>query len=180
MALYNSKPVAFISIGRSQYKYKYWRVSRLVVLPDYQGVGIGTRLLTWAAQYFYEKTRLDFFIVSSNPQLIHLRNSPCWILKRAGHSVNKNNRFRREKNLINSSSQNRLTFSFKYKPQTRKQPQLNLDHTFPKIINKFLLRSKPFFPYFSLRNVAQLLLKTPLNDYKAKWLPQKIIFACLS
>jgi GNAT superfamily N-acetyltransferase len=120
VALYNSKPVAFISIGRSQYKYKYWRVSRLVVLPDYQGVGIGTRLLTWAAQYFHEKTHLDFFIVSSNPQLIHLRNIPCWILKRAGHSVNKNNRFRREKNLINSSSQNRLTFSFKYKPQIHK------------------------------------------------------------
>jgi GNAT superfamily N-acetyltransferase len=134
VALYNSKPVAFISIGRSQYKYKYWRVSRLVVLPDYQGVGIGTRLLTWAAQYFYEETHLDFFIVSSNPQLIHLRSSPRWILKRAGHSINKNNRFRREKNLINSSSQNRLTFSFKYKPQTRKQPQLNLDHTCPQNI----------------------------------------------
>jgi GNAT superfamily N-acetyltransferase len=79
VALYNSKPVAFISIGRSQYKYKYWRVSRLVVLPDYQGVGIGTRFLTWAAQYSYEKTRLDFFIVSSNPQLIHLRNSPFFM-----------------------------------------------------------------------------------------------------
>jgi energy-coupling factor transporter ATP-binding protein EcfA2 len=119
VALYNSNPVAFISIGRSQYKYKYWRVSRLVVLPDYQGVGIGSRLLTWAAQHFHEKTRLDFFIVSSNPQLIHLRRSPHWILKRAGHSVNKNNRFRREKNLIKSSSQNRLTFSFKYKPETQ-------------------------------------------------------------
>ncbi|TFH21657.1 GNAT family N-acetyltransferase [Candidatus Bathyarchaeota archaeon] len=120
VALYNDKPVAFISIGRSQYKYKYWQVSRLVVLPDYQGVGIGSKLLTWAAQYFYEKTHLSFFIVSSNPQLLHLRKSPNWILKRAGHSINKNNRFRREKNLINSSSQNRLTFSFKYKPQTRK------------------------------------------------------------
>jgi GNAT superfamily N-acetyltransferase len=62
VALYNDKPVAFISIGRSQYKYKYWQVSRLVVLPDYQGVGIGIRLLTWATQYFYEKTRL--FVLS--------------------------------------------------------------------------------------------------------------------
>jgi hypothetical protein len=33
-----------------------------------------------------------------------------------------------------------LTFSFKYKPQTHKQPQLNLDHTYPRELT--LLASK--------------------------------------
>ncbi|MDT8782518.1 MAG: GNAT family N-acetyltransferase [Candidatus Bathyarchaeota archaeon] len=116
-ALYNGKPVAFISIGRSQYKYKYWLVSRLVVLPDYQGVGIGIRLLTWAAQYFYEKTHQNFFIISSNPQLIHLRKNANWILTRFGHAQGSHNSYRAEKGLIKSSSKNRLTFSFKYSPK---------------------------------------------------------------
>ena len=120
VAVYNDKPVAFISIGRSQYKYKYWQVSRLVVLPDYQGIGIGLKLLTWTAQHFYNETHKNFFIISSNPQLIHLRKNPRWILKRIGHAQGANNRFRREKGLTKSTSKNRLTFSFKYKPETHK------------------------------------------------------------
>lgn len=116
VALYQKKPVAFISIGRSQYKWKYWIVSRLVVLPDYQGIGIGTKLLTWTAKYLTEKTHQNFFIISSNPQLIHLKNNPHWILKRLGHAQGSLNRFRLEKGLTKTSSKNRLTFSFKYKP----------------------------------------------------------------
>jgi GNAT superfamily N-acetyltransferase len=120
VAVYNDKPVAFISVGLSQYQGKYWQVSRLVVLPDYQGIGIGLILLTWAAQHFYNATHKNFFIISSNPQLIHLRKNPRWILKRIGHASGANNRFRRERNLKASNSRNRLTFSFKYKPETHK------------------------------------------------------------
>jgi GNAT superfamily N-acetyltransferase len=120
VAFYNNQPVAFISVGRSQYKYKYWLISRLVVLPDYQGIGIGLKLLTFIAKTLYDETRQNVFIISSNPQLIHLRNNPRWILKRLGHAQGANNRYRREKGLINSSSKNRLTFSFKYKPETHK------------------------------------------------------------
>jgi hypothetical protein len=122
VAVYNDKPVAFISVGQSQYKYKYWQVSRLVTLPDFQGIGIGLKLLTWVATYLYEQTHQNIFIISSNPQLIHLSKNPRWILKRIGHAQGSNNRFKREKNLIKSCSKNRLTFSFKYKPE-RKQKQ---------------------------------------------------------
>lgn len=120
VAVYNDKPVAFISIGQSQYKYKYWQVSRLVVLPDYQGIGIGLKLLTCVAEHLFEQTHRNIFIVGSNPQLIHLRKNPRWILKRIGHAQGANNRFRREKGLMASTSKNRLTFSFKYKPDINK------------------------------------------------------------
>ena len=43
--LLGNKPVAFIALVHSPYKKKYCRVSPLVVLPDYQGIGIGTKLL---------------------------------------------------------------------------------------------------------------------------------------
>ena len=51
VAVYNNKPVGFIALLCSPYKEKYWRVSRLVVLPDYQGIGIGTCFLTVIAEY---------------------------------------------------------------------------------------------------------------------------------
>ena len=34
-------------------KAKYYRVSRLVVLPDYQGIGVGKRLLNFIAELYY-------------------------------------------------------------------------------------------------------------------------------
>lgn len=124
VAVYSDKPVAFISIGQSQYKYRYWQVSRLVVLPDYQGIGIGLKLLTWVATHLYEQTHQNIFIISSNPQLIHLRKNPRWILKRMGHAQGANNRFRREKGLTPSTSKNRLTFSFKYKPERKQNEEM--------------------------------------------------------
>ncbi len=34
-------------------KTKYYRVSRLVVLPDYQGIGVGKHLLNFTAELYY-------------------------------------------------------------------------------------------------------------------------------
>jgi hypothetical protein len=48
-------------------KTKYYRVSRLVVLPDYQG--IGKRLLNFIAEPNISQTKVPFYILTSNPQL---------------------------------------------------------------------------------------------------------------
>ena len=58
------------------------RVSRLVVLPDYQGVGIGYQFLNAIAK-LYTAQGFDFRIVTSAKNLIwKLYRSPDWKLKR--------------------------------------------------------------------------------------------------
>jgi GNAT superfamily N-acetyltransferase len=48
-------------------KAKYYRVSRLVVLPDYQGIGVGKRLLNFVAELYTSQTKMPFYILTSNP-----------------------------------------------------------------------------------------------------------------
>jgi GNAT superfamily N-acetyltransferase len=55
-------------------KAKYYRVSRLVVLPDYQGIGVGKRLLNFIAELYTSQTKIPFYILTSNPQITR-RNS---------------------------------------------------------------------------------------------------------
>ena len=55
---------------------------RLVVLPDYQGVGIATRFLKIIAEH-YKKQGYDFSIVTSAKNLIYaLNKSNDWLLQR--------------------------------------------------------------------------------------------------
>ena len=67
---YQSKPIAFIAVACVRMKAKYYRVSRLVVLPDYQGIGVGKRLLNFIAELYTSQTRVPFYILTSNPQII--------------------------------------------------------------------------------------------------------------
>ena len=55
-----------------------WRISRLVTLPDYQGLGIGMRLLETVADVHREEGhRVN--VTASHPALIaHCRRSPKW------------------------------------------------------------------------------------------------------
>ena len=68
------------------------RVSRLVVLPDYQGIGIGTKFLNVIAKR-YTDLQYDFSIVTSAKNLIHaLRKSDKWILQHYGRSACSSNK----------------------------------------------------------------------------------------
>lgn len=63
---------------------KIKRVSRLVILPDYQGIGLGTKLLNFIAE-IYNKQNYDFSIVTSAKNLINaLRKSNKWCMSRYG------------------------------------------------------------------------------------------------
>jgi GNAT superfamily N-acetyltransferase len=114
VAVYNNKPVGFIALLASPYKKRYWRVSRLVVLPDYQGIGIGTRFLTATAEYWIAKIGTPLFITTSNPQLRKLDRKNRWHLTRIGHVSGK---WIGRKDLYQTLSKRRLTFSFKYAPK---------------------------------------------------------------
>jgi len=94
-------------------KAKYYRVSRLVVLPDYQGIGVGKRLLNFIAELYSSQTRLPFFIITSNPQLIHgdLQN---WRVTRSGHASMGRGNTRINKEIRNSLSRKRLTISLHF------------------------------------------------------------------
>jgi GNAT superfamily N-acetyltransferase len=83
-AIYQGKPVAFIAVAYVRMKAKYYRVSRLVVLPDYQGIGVGKRLLNFIAELYTSQTRIQFYILTSNPQIIR-GNMENWKKTRFGH-----------------------------------------------------------------------------------------------
>lgn len=63
------------------------RCSRLVILPDYQGIGLGTKFLNFIAEY-YKNKHFDFTIVTSAKNMIDaLRKSKNWTMIR--YSVNR-------------------------------------------------------------------------------------------
>ena len=60
------------------------RCSRLVILPDYQGIGLGTKFLGAIANRYWLQGA-DFSIVTSAKNMIAaLNRSPNWVLNRYG------------------------------------------------------------------------------------------------
>jgi GNAT superfamily N-acetyltransferase len=94
-------------------KAKYYRVSRLVVLPDYQGIGVGKRLLNFIAQLYTSQIKLPFYILTSNPQIIR-SNLQGWKVARFGHSSQGREDTRINNELRDSPSRKRITVSLKY------------------------------------------------------------------
>jgi GNAT superfamily N-acetyltransferase len=79
-ALWNDEPVAFCAtlplIGRQN----HWRITRLVTLPDYQGVGIGMRVAEEIAELHRAEGRRINITASHPAVLAHCRRSPRWRL----------------------------------------------------------------------------------------------------
>jgi len=113
VAVYQDKPIAFIAVVCVRMKVKYYRVSRLVVLPDYQGIGIGKRLLNFVAELYAAQTHLPFYLVTSNPQIIR-SNLDHWLIKRIGHGSHGREGTRINRELVNSNSRRRLSVSMVY------------------------------------------------------------------
>lgn len=92
------------------------RCSRLVILPDYQGIGLGKKFLTLIAD-LYLSNGFDFKITTSAKNLISgLASDSRWILERYGklsggvdHAI---------KGLVKTASVNRNTATFKRKART--------------------------------------------------------------
>jgi GNAT superfamily N-acetyltransferase len=84
-AAYLGKPIAFMAVACVRMRTKYYRVSRLVVLPDYQGIGVGKRILNFIADLYSTQTKLPFCILTSNPQLIH-GSLHSWKVVRLGNA----------------------------------------------------------------------------------------------
>lgn len=80
------KPAAFIAVIHFVHPAtrKIRMIHRLVVLPDYQGIGIGKRLMIFVAQRYIERG-LRVRIVTSNPALMFsLKSDKNWRITDAG------------------------------------------------------------------------------------------------
>ena len=93
------------------------RVHRLVILPDYQGIGIGSSLLNKVGEYVKEKGD-RFRITTSSPNLMFsLKRNNDWFCNHIGRNIGKtktgkiNGRGKNNK----SDSSNRITASFELK-----------------------------------------------------------------
>ena len=77
---FNDKPCAFIAIlpSPSGYYKNGFRVSRLVVMPDFQGLGIGYKILNYISS-LYLTDKKTMYIKTSNPSLTNnLENNLKW------------------------------------------------------------------------------------------------------
>lgn len=117
--------MAFIAIIQAHFAAHYWRVSRLVVLPDYQGIGIGKRLLNFVAELYASQSRLPFYILTSNPQLVR-GNLGHWRVMRVGHAskmkcVGAFETKTSARTLVKSNSRKRLSVSLQYSGKIRER-----------------------------------------------------------
>ncbi len=78
LALWQGEPVAFCATVALLGQKRRWRISRIVTLPDYQGVGIGMAVAEAVAElHVREGNRVN--VTASHPALIaHCRCSSRW------------------------------------------------------------------------------------------------------
>lgn len=96
-------------------KKDYMREHRTVVLPDYQGVGIGREIRNKIASYF-KSVGKGYITTSSSPSIIYAsRDNTKWIMTRHGRaSIGSENGKIQNKHKKGSTSSNRVTCSWEY------------------------------------------------------------------
>jgi GNAT superfamily N-acetyltransferase len=109
-AIHQDKPIALIAVAFVRMKAKYYRVSRLVVLPDYQGIGVGKLLLNFIAELYTYQTKVSFYILTSNPQIIR-GNIKNWKIMRFDHASRGRDNTRINNEIRHILSRNRITVS---------------------------------------------------------------------
>jgi GNAT superfamily N-acetyltransferase len=78
LGVWEDEPVAFCGLVGCYGKKGQKRVTRIVTLPDYQGIGIGGAMLRGVAEIQAQRSFL-LRITTSHPAMIaHLRRSPWW------------------------------------------------------------------------------------------------------
>jgi ABC-type lipoprotein export system ATPase subunit/GNAT superfamily N-acetyltransferase len=115
VATWEEKPVAFCSVIHFPHASTklFKREHRTVVMPDFQGVGIGNRLSEFVAAN-YTRRGFRFISTTSAPSMIHHRNkSPLWRCHRFG----QNSPLSRSSNVTGiraSVSSKRITAGFEF------------------------------------------------------------------
>lgn len=97
-------------------KKNYYKEHRTVILPDYQGIGLGHLLSNNVAEILKSEEKA-FISTSSSPAFIQSRKADKkWIITRVGRTSKGSNTGKiQNKNKRKSTSANRITVSFEYK-----------------------------------------------------------------
>ena len=109
----NNMPIAWCSVLHFTHPVvkNMKRVHRLVVKPDYQGIGIGSKLLEEIGNIYLEQN-YKFLLVTSTPALIGaLKKNKLWVMTRRPSRVGKTSN---KGVLKNSIANERLTASYRY------------------------------------------------------------------
>ena len=109
LALWNDEPVALCVMIPMFGKSNHWRISRIVTLPDYQGIGIGAAVFDNVAAMYHE-SGMRVGATASHPSILaHCGKSPLW------RTINvRKTGARRNKDLRYQGAIGRATVSFEY------------------------------------------------------------------
>lgn len=120
VGIWQGRLVAHTGIIQFPMKKGKKRVHRFVVLPDYQGVGIGTAFIS-AIGEIITKQGYELNLTTTTPALVPaLTKSPNWILSRYGRAKTTTIGYQKKygikiEHLNNTKSDTRITYSFWYK-----------------------------------------------------------------
>jgi energy-coupling factor transporter ATP-binding protein EcfA2/GNAT superfamily N-acetyltransferase len=120
VAVVNDKIAGFYSVLPFPHpkKKNTFKGHRLVVLPDFQGIGIGLRLRTEIAKHYVINLKKSFIATTSHPAIIFgLKNKPNWVMTRIGRTSSGSGKIQ-NKNKKGSTSTARITTSWEYIVQT--------------------------------------------------------------
>ncbi|HJT33777.1 MAG TPA: GNAT family N-acetyltransferase [Pirellulales bacterium] len=81
MGIIDARPAAFAAWLPMFGRRGVWRIARLVVLPDYQGVGIGAAMLRVSGELIASANRRATITTSHPAMIAHLRASPDWLIR---------------------------------------------------------------------------------------------------
>lgn len=117
LVMSGGEPVAFCALLAVPGKRGAWRISRLVVLPDFQGLGIGSQVLQTIAQMYVSQGK-GVSITTAHPAMIAgLKRSSDWqvsAVKKTGYAVQLGAKRGALTGYIESSSRGRAVVSFQF------------------------------------------------------------------
>lgn len=61
------------------------RISRIVILPDYQGIGIGTQVVDFFGEYYKQLGYKLSIVTSAKNMIFSLKNDSKWRMSRYGY-----------------------------------------------------------------------------------------------
>lgn len=119
VAIWQGRLVAHTGVIQMPMKKGQKRIHRFVVLPDYQGIGIGTAFITEVAKIVSNRG-YEVNLMTTTPSLVPaLTRHSNWILARYGRVQSDYKAYgkydKKYDHLPNKRSNNRITYSFWYK-----------------------------------------------------------------
>lgn len=114
LATIEDQPVAITAIlPQPGVRKNVWREHRTVVLPDYQGIGIGNRLSEHVGEILLSQNKI-FTSLTSHPSMISYRaKSKKWIMTRGPSRPGRHNNGGTTK-MKKAGANNRISCSFRY------------------------------------------------------------------